>query len=491
MELYEYTVHELIEKLEKGETTSEEITKSYFKRIKEVEPKVKAYVSTLEEEALEKAKKIDEKRKSGEVLSKFAGIPIGIKDNMCIKGTKTTCSSKMLENFVAPYNATVIEKLNSEDLVYLGKLNMDEFAMGSSTEHSAFFITHNPWDLDRVPGGSSGGSAAAVAANMAPWTLGSDTGGSIRQPSSLCGVVGLKPTYGLVSRYGLVAFASSLDQIGPITKDVTDSAMLLNLIVGHDEKDSTSMDIEKKDYTKSLVNNVKGMKIGLPKEYLGEGINEEVKKAVLDVAKKYEEMGAIVEDCSFDVGQYATSVYYIIADAEASSNLGRFDGIRYGYRSEKYDNLKDIYRNSRTEGFGPEVKRRIMVGTYVLSSGYYDAYYKKAQKVRTVIKDAYNKLFEKYDLLLTPTSPTTAFKIGEKTENPLEMYLADICTVPVNIGGLPGMNIPCALDSNGMPIGFQLIAKSFNEEAIFRAAYTYEQNTNFRENKPSFKGGNN
>ena len=410
---------------------------------------------------------------------------------MCIKGTKTTCSSKMLENFVAPYNATVIEKLNSEDLVYLGKLNMDEFAMGSSTEHSAFFITHNPWDLDRVPGGSSGGSAAAVAANMAPWTLGSDTGGSIRQPSSLCGVVGLKPTYGLVSRYGLVAFASSLDQIGPITKDVTDSAMLLNLIVGHDEKDSTSMDIEKKDYTKSLVNNVKGMKIGLPKEYLGEGINEEVKKAVLDVAKKYEEMGAIVEDCSFDVGQYATSVYYIIADAEASSNLGRFDGIRYGYRSEKYDNLKDIYRNSRTEGFGPEVKRRIMVGTYVLSSGYYDAYYKKAQKVRTVIKDAYNKLFEKYDLLLTPTSPTTAFKIGEKTENPLEMYLADICTVPVNIGGLPGMNIPCALDSNGMPIGFQLIAKSFNEEAIFRAAYTYEQNTNFRENKPSFKGGNN
>ena len=491
MELYEYTVHELIEKLEKGETTSEEITKSYFKRIKEVEPKVKAYVSTLEEEALEKAKKIDEKRKSGEVLSKFAGIPIGIKDNMCIKGTKTTCSSKMLENFVAPYNATVIEKLNSEDLVYLGKLNMDEFAMGSSTEHSAFFITHNPWDLDRVPGGSSGGSAAAVAANMAPWTLGSDTGGSIRQPSSLCGVVGLKPTYGLVSRYGLVAFASSLDQIGPITKDVTDSAMLLNLIAGHDEKDSTSMDIEKKDYTKSLVNNVKGMKIGLPKEYLGEGINEEVKKAVLDVAKKYEEMGAIVEDCSFDVGQYATSVYYIIADAEASSNLGRFDGIRYGYRSEKYDNLKDIYRNSRTEGFGPEVKRRIMVGTYVLSSGYYDAYYKKAQKVRTVIKDAYNKLFEKYDLLLTPTSPTTAFKIGEKTENPLEMYLADICTVPVNIGGLPGMNIPCALDRNGMPIGFQLIAKPFNEEAIFRAAYTYEQNTNFRENKPSFKGGNN
>ena len=490
MQLYEYTVHELIEKLEKGETSSEEITKDYFKRIKEIDPKVKAYVSTLEESALEKARKIDEKRKSGETLSKFAGIPIGIKDNMCIEGTKTTCSSKMLENFVAPYNATVIEKLNDEDVVYLGKLNMDEFAMGSSTERSAFFITHNPWDLDRVPGGSSGGSAAAVAADMAPWALGSDTGGSIRQPSSLCGVVGLKPTYGLVSRYGLVAFASSLDQIGPITKDVTDSAMLLNLIAGHDEKDSTSMDLEKKDYTKSLVNDVKGMRIGIPKEYLGEGINEEVKNAILEVAKKYEELGAVVEDCSFDVGQYATSVYYIIADAEASSNLGRFDGIRYGYRSEKYDNLKDIYRNSRSEGFGPEVKRRIMVGTYVLSSGYYDAYYKKAQKVRTVIKDAYNKLFEKYDLLLTPNSPTTAFKIGEKTENPLEMYLADICTVPVNIGGLPGMSIPCALDSNGMPIGFQLIAKPFAEETIFRAAYTYEQNTNFRENKPSFKGGN-
>ena len=490
MQLYEYTVHELIEKLEKGETSSEEITKDYFKRIKEIDPKVKAYVSTLEESALEKARKIDEKRKSGETLSKFAGIPIGIKDNMCIEGTKTTCSSKMLENFVAPYNATVIEKLNDEDVVYLGKLNMDEFAMGSSTERSAFFITHNPWDLDRVPGGSSGGSAAAVAADMAPWALGSDTGGSIRQPSSLCGVVGLKPTYGLVSRYGLVAFASSLDQIGPITKDVTDSAMLLNLIAGHDEKDSTSMDLEKKDYTKSLVNDVKGMRIGIPKEYVGEGINEEVKNAILEVAKKYEELGAVVEDCSFDVGQYATSVYYIIADAEASSNLGRFDGIRYGYRSEKYDNLKDIYRNSRSEGFGPEVKRRIMVGTYVLSSGYYDAYYKKAQKVRTVIKDAYNKLFEKYDLLLTPNSPTTAFKIGEKTENPLEMYLADICTVPVNIGGLPGMSIPCALDSNGMPIGFQLIAKPFAEETIFRAAYTYEQNTNFRENKPSFKGGN-
>ena len=491
MELYEYSVHELVEKLEKGEVTSEEITRSYIDRISKVDKDVKAYVSTLADEAIAKAKKIDEDRKAGKPLSKLAGIPIGIKDNMCITGTKTTCSSKMLENFVAPYDATVIEKLNEEGAVYLGKLNMDEFAMGSSTEHSAFFNTHNPWDLDKVPGGSSGGSAAAVAANLAPWALGSDTGGSIRQPASLCGVVGLKPTYGLVSRYGLVAFASSLDQIGPITKDVTDSALLLNVIAGHDEKDSTSMDVPKKDYTKSLVNDVKGMKIGLPKEYLAEGVNPEVKQAILDVVKKYEEMGATVEECSFDVGKYATSVYYIIADAEASSNLGRFDGIRYGYRSENFEDTKDIFKNSRSEGFGPEVKRRIMVGTYVLSSGYYDAYYKKAQKVRTVISNAYNKLFEKYDLLLTPTSPVTAFKIGEKTSNPLEMYLADICTVPVNIGGVPAMNIPCALDSEGMPIGFQLIAKPFAEETIFRAAYTYEQNTNFKENKPSFKGGKN
>lgn len=491
MELYEYTAYELAEKLEKGEVTSEEITRSYFERIKEKDGEVRAYISTLEEEAIAKAKKIDEDRKLGKTLPKYAGIPIGIKDNMCITGTKTTCSSKMLENFVAPYNATVIDKLNEQNLLYLGKLNMDEFAMGSSTESSAFFNTHNPWDLDRVPGGSSGGSAAAVAADMAPWALGSDTGGSIRQPASLCGIVGLKPTYGLVSRFGLVAYASSLDQIGPLTKDVRDSAILLNLIAGHDEKDSTSMDIEKKDYTKSLVNDVKGMKIGLPKEYFGEGINEEVKQSILAVVKKYEEMGAIVEECSLDVGKYATAAYYIMACAEASSNLGRFDGIRYGYRTEKFDNLKDIYKNSRSEGFGPEVKRRIILGTYVLSSGYYDAYYKKAQKLRTIIKNGYNELFEKYDLLLTPTSPTTAFKIGEKSANPIEMYLADICTVPVNIGGLPGMSIPCGLDSKGLPISFQLIAKSFNEETIFRAAYTYEQNTNFRENKPSFKGGNN
>ncbi len=492
MELYEYTVHEIAEKLEKNEVTSYDLVKSYFDRIREKDGLVKAYVSTLEEEALEQAKKIDERRKNGEKLGKFAGIPIGIKDNMNIKGTKTTCSSKMLENYESPYDATVIEKLKKEDIIFLGKLNMDEFAMGGSTEQSAFFKTHNPWDLGTVPGGSSGGSAASVASDLAPWTLGSDTGGSIRQPASLCGVVGLKPTYGLVSRYGLVAFASSLDQIGPITKDVTDSAILLNLISGHDEKDSTSSSRPKEDYTKSLVNDVKGMKIGLPKEFLGEGTNEEVRQAILEVADKYRELGAEVEECSLNVGKYALATYYIIACAEASSNLGRFDGIRYGYRTENFENLKDIYKNSRSEGFGSEVKRRIILGTYVLSSGYYDAYYKKAQKVRTIIKNEYDKLFEKYDLILTPTSPTTAFKMEEKSNNPLEMYMADICTVPVNIAGLPGMSIPCKLDSKGLPIGFLLVANSFEENKIFRAGFTYEQAINFRENnKPTFKGGEN
>ncbi len=437
MELYELTVHELLEKLDNNEITLEDITKSYVDRINDKEKDVQAFVTISDKEALEKVKEIKERN------TKFAGIPIGIKDNMCIKGTKTTCSSKMLENFVAPYNATVIEKLNQENMIYLGKLNMDEFAMGASTEYSAFKKTKNPWNLNTVPGGSSGGSAAAVAASMVPWALGSDTGGSIRQPSSLCGVVGLKPTYGLVSRYGLVAFASSLDQIGPITKDVRDSAMLLNLITGHDEKDSTSVDIEKKDYTKALKEDVKGLKIGVPKEYFGEGINEEVKKSVKEAIKKYEEMGAIVEECSLDIADESLAVYYIIACAEASSNLGRFDGIRYGYRTKNFTSLKDIYRNSRSEGFGAEVKRRIILGTYVLSSGYYDAYYKKAQKVRTVIRKEFEKLFEKYDVLLTPTSPTVAYEIGTKSNNPLEMYLADLCTVTVNIAGLPGISVPC------------------------------------------------
>ena len=473
MELYELTVHELIDKLEKKEITSKEIFESYFKRIEEKEPEVGAFVTVADkEETIAKAEKIDKEGRD----NKLAGIPIGIKDNMNVKGVKTTCSSKMLENFVSPYNATVVEKIN-----------MDEFAMGSSTEKSYFHPTQNPWNLNTVPGGSSGGSAAAVAANLVPWALGSDTGGSIRQPASLCGVVGLKPTYGLVSRFGLVAFASSLDQIGPLTKDVTDSALLLNVIAGHDEKDSTSMDIEKKDYTKALVKDVKGMKIGLPKEFLAEGINPEVKNAILNAAKKFEEMGANVEECSLDVGKESLSVYYIIACAEASSNLGRFDGIRYGYRSKTFNNLREIYINSRSEGFGPEVKRRIILGTYVLSSGYYDAYYKKAQKVRTVIKNEYAKLFEKYDLILGPTSPKVAWKMGE-ISNPLEMYLADICTVSVNIAGLPGISIPGGVSKDGLPIGVQLIGKPFDEETLLRGAYNLEQAIKFRENyKPEFK----
>ena len=488
MNLYELTVHELKEKLEKKEITAEEITQSYVDRMAEKEKDVKAFVTTTEEQALQNAKEMDEKRAKGEKVSPLAGIPIGIKDNICTKGVRTTCSSKMLENFVSPYDATVMEKLKENGLGMLGKMNMDEFAMGASTEYSYFKKTSNPWDLNCVPGGSSGGSAAAVAANMVPWALGSDTGGYIRQPSAFCGTVGLKPTYGLVSRYGLVAFASSLDQIGPITKDVTDSAMLLNLIAGHDERDTTSADVEKKDYTKSLVKDVKGLKIGLPKEYFGEGINPEVKEAVMNAAKEYEKMGATIEECSISVTDYALATYYIIACAEASSNLGRFDGIRYGYRTEHFDNLNDIYRNSRSEGFGKEVKRRIILGTYVLSSGYYDAYYKKALKVREIVKAEFKKLFKTYDVLLTPTSPTVSFPMGTRSNNPLEMYLADICTVSINIGGVPAMSIPCGVDSKGMPIGCQLIGNHFAEDTLIRAAYTYEQETKFREKyQPTFR----
>ena len=488
MELYEYTVHELMDKLEKKEITISELTKAYVDRINEKEKDVEAFVTTLTDEAISKSQEIEEMVKNGEINSRFAGIPIGIKDNMCTKGVKTTCSSKMLENFIAPYDATVIEKLNNEGIISLGKLNMDEFAMGASTEYSAFKKTKNPWNLNTVPGGSSGGSAAAVAANLVPWALGSDTGGSIRQPSAFCGVVGLKPTYGLVSRYGLVAFASSLDQIGPITKDVQDAALLLNLIVGHDEKDTTSINNEKVDYTKCLKNDVKGLKIGVPKEFFGEGINAEVKAKLQEAIEKYKELGAIVEECSLDIAEYALATYYIIACAEASSNLGRFDGIRYGYRTKNFENLKDIYINSRSEGFGQEVKRRIILGTYVLSSGYYDAYYKKALEVRTLVKQEFDKKFEKYDVLLTPTSPTVAFEIGTRSNNPLEMYLADICTVSVNIAGLPGISIPCGVDSKGMPIGMQLIGDKFKEETILNAAYTYEQATKFREKyKPEFK----
>ena len=485
MEITELTVHELKEKLASKEITIPEITKAYINRIHEKEKDIGAFVTVLEENAMNKAKEIEEKVNNNEIKGNLAGIPIGIKDNICTKGIHTTCSSKMLENFVSPYDATVMEKINKENMINLGKLNMDEFAMGGST---AFHITKNPWNLNKVPGGSSGGSAAAVASQMVPWALGSDTGGSIRQPASFCGVVGMKPTYGLVSRYGLVAFASSLDQIGPITKDVEDCAMLLNVITGHDEKDSTSENREKVDYTLSLKNNVKGMKIGIPKEFYGEGIQPEVKQKLEEAIEKYKELGAEVEEFSLDIANYALATYYIIACAEASSNLGRFDGIRYGYRTPNYNDLKDIYINSRSEAFGNEVKRRIILGTYVLSSGYYDAYYKKALEVRTLVQSKFDEAFSKYDVILTPTAPTTAFNIGEKSSNPLEMYLADICTVSVNIAGLPGISIPCGVDKEKMPIGMQLIGQKFSEETLLNAAYTFEQAIKFRENyKPEFK----
>lgn len=488
MEITELTVHELKEKLANKELTITEITKAYVDRIDEKEKDIGAFVTVLKEDAISKAQEIEEKVKSNEIKGSLAGIPIGIKDNICTKGITTTCSSKMLENFVSPYDATVMEKVNNENMINLGKLNMDEFAMGGSTEYSAFHVTKNPWNLNKVPGGSSGGSAAAVAAGMVPWALGSDTGGSIRQPASFCGVVGMKPTYGLVSRYGLVAFASSLDQIGPITKDVQDCAMLLNVITGHDKKDSTSENKEKIDYTLSLKNDVKGMKIGVPKEFYGEGISEEVKQKLEQAIEKYKELGAQVEEFSLDIANYSLATYYIIACAEASSNLGRFDGIRYGYRTPNYENLKDIYKNSRSEAFGNEVKRRIILGTYVLSSGYYDAYYKKAQQVRTLVQAKFDEAFSKYDVILTPTAPTTAFNIGEKSTNPLEMYLADICTVSVNIAGLPGISIPCGVDKEGMPIGMQLIGQKFSEETLLNVAYTFEQAVKFRENyKPEFK----
>ena len=488
MNITDFTVHELREKIKNKEITIPEIVDAYSEKIQEKETDIEAFVTTLIEEAKKQADTIQQKRDSGEIKGDYAGIPIGIKDNICTKGIKTTCGSKMLENFISPYNATVIDNIEQENLINLGKLNMDEFAMGGSTETSYFKKTKNPWNLNKVPGGSSGGSAAAVAANMVPWALGSDTGGSIRQPASFCGVVGLKPTYGLVSRYGLVAFASSLDQIGPITKDVTDSAILLGIIAGKDEKDTTSVNLPKKDYVKALTGNVKGLKVGVPKEFFGDGINEEVKQSLYKAIDQYKELGADVEEFSLDIAKYSLATYYIIACAEASSNLGRFDGIRYGYRAKDVNSIEDIFKKSRSEGFGAEVKRRIILGTYVLSSGYYDAYYKKAQKVRTMVMNEFNKAFEKYDVIVTPTAPTTAFGIGEKINNPLEMYLADICTVSVNVAGLPGISIPVGVDSKGLPIGMQLIGKKFDEETILNTAFAMEKEIKFREKyRPEFK----
>jgi aspartyl-tRNA(Asn)/glutamyl-tRNA(Gln) amidotransferase subunit A len=474
MELSQKTIHEINDLLEKKEVTVTEVTQSVVDRIAAVENKTAAYLSLQTEEALSAARGLDAQLGERKKRTPLEGIPYALKDNMCTEGILTTCASKMLYNFNPPYNAHVYDRLSEDGGILLGKTNMDEFAMGSSTENSAYQITHNPWNLNKVPGGSSGGSAVAVAADTAFYTLGSDTGGSIRQPASFCGVVGMKPTYGLVSRYGLVAFASSLDQIGPFTKDVEDCALVLNAIVGHDPKDSTSLNLAKKDYTKDLKQGVKGMKIGVAKAFFGEGLQPEVRKSLEEAMAVYKALGAEIVDVSFQHLDYALSAYYMISSAEASSNLARYDGIRYGYRAEEFDGLVDLYRKTRSQGFGEEVKRRIMLGTYALSSGYYDAYYKKAMQVRTLIKDDFNQVFGGCDALLTPTAPTTAFGIGEKTSNPLEMYLTDIYTVPVNIAGIPGVSIPCGLDNNGMPIGMQLLGPILSEETLLKVAWAYE-----------------
>lgn len=468
------TIHELHQKLVAKELSAVELTNAVIAHKAKTEPTVHAYLADSHEQALAVAAKVDEKIAAGEAISPLAGIPGAVKDNICIKDQQATCASRMLENFVPPYNASVVEKLTGEDYVSLGKLNMDEFAMGSSSESSAFAKTTNPWNAEYVPGGSSGGAAASVAAGSAVWALGSDTGGSVRQPASYCGVVGLKPTYGNVSRYGLIAYASSLDQIGPVTRDVTDAAIVLNAISGHDHRDSTSIPGERPDYTKALVNDVKGLKIGMPKEYFGEGLNSEVREALEKAAKVYEGLGAEIVEVSLPTSKYALSSYYIIALAEASSNLARYDGVSYGLRVPA-DNLVEMSTKTRSQGFGAEVQRRILLGTYVLSSGYYDAYYLKALKARRLIKNEFDAAFEKVDVLLTPTAPNTAFKFGEKINDPLSMYLEDICTTPVNLAGIPGISIPAGFASNGMPIGMQLLAPAMGEEVLFRTAYTFEQ----------------
>lgn len=468
------TIHELHAKLVAKELSAVELTKAVIAHKEKVEPTVHAYLSDTHEQALATAEAVDRKIAAGEAIAPLAGIPGAIKDNICIAGQRATCASKMLENFVPPYNATVIEKLQANDYVSLGKVNMDEFAMGGSTENSALAKTTNPWNAEYVPGGSSGGSAAAVASGSAIWALGSDTGGSIRQPGSYCGVVGLKPTYGTVSRYGLIAFASSLDQIGPLTRDVTDAAIVLNAISGHDHRDSTSIPGARPDYTKALVKDVKGLTIGLPKEFYGEGISADVRKVLEDAAKTYEKMGATIKEVSLPTSKYALSAYYIIALAEASSNLARYDGVSFGMRVPA-NNLVEMSTKTRTAGFGAEVRRRILLGTYVLSSGYYDAYYLKALKARRLIKNEFDAAFEQCDLLLTPVAPGTAFKFGEKVDDPLSMYMEDICTTPVNLAGLPGISVPAGFGSNGMPIGMQLLAPAMGEETLLRAAFSFEQ----------------
>lgn len=470
------TAVELAKKIKAGETTAVEAAKDALAQIKEKEESIHSYVTVLDEaQILEKAGEVQKKIQAGELTGPLAGVPVAIKDNMCTEGILTTCSSKILGNFVPTYSSEAVKKLEEAGVVLIGKTNMDEFAMGSTTETSAYGVTRNPYNTDHVPGGSSGGSCAAVAAEECSFALGSDTGGSIRQPSSFCGVTGIKPTYGTVSRYGLIAYGSSLDQIGPVAKDVTDCATILEAISSYDKKDSTSVQRKDLDFTSALVKDVKGMKIGIPKDYFGEGLDPQVKEAVLKAAKVLEEQGAIVEEFDLSLVEYAIPAYYVIASAEASSNLSRFDGVKYGYCTKEYEGLHNMYKKTRSEGFGPEVKRRIMLGSFVLSSGYYDAYYLKALRTKALIKKAFDEAFSKYDVILSPAAPTTAPKIGESLKDPIKMYLGDIYTISVNLAGLPGMTVPCGKDDKGLPIGVQLIGDCFQEKKIIKAAYTYEQ----------------
>jgi aspartyl-tRNA(Asn)/glutamyl-tRNA(Gln) amidotransferase subunit A len=479
------SIRELHQQLITKQRSSVEITQAALDRIQAVEPTIRSFLHVTPEYALEMAQQVDGKIAAGEEIGLLAGIPIAIKDNMCTKGIPTTCASRILENFVPPYESTVTQKLKDMGAVMVGKANLDEFAMGSSTETSAYQVTANPWDISRVPGGSSGGSAAAVAAEEAVVSLGSDTGGSIRLPASYCGIVGMKPTYGLVSRYGLVAYASSLDQIGPFARSVEDAAILLSAIAGYDPNDATSLKVEIPDYTQFLTPNLKGVKIGIITETFGEGLDPVVAETVNNAIAQLKSLGAEIQEISCPRFRYGLPTYYIIAPSEASANLARYDGVKYGFRSENPDNLLSMYKKTRAMGFGAEVKRRIMLGTYALSAGYYDAYYLKAQKVRTLIKEDFENAFEKVDILVSPTAPTTAFKVGEKTADPLTMYLSDLMTIPVNLAGLPGMSIPCGFDDKGMPIGLQLIGNVLREDRIFQVASAYEQSTEWHKQKPS------
>lgn len=479
MDILAYSAVELAQAIKAGETTAVEAMKAVLDRIDASEESIHAYVTIDREAALAKAEAVQKQIEAGELTGPLAGVPVAIKDNMCTEGVLTTCSSRILGNFIPTFTAEAVKNLEKAGAVMIGKTNMDEFAMGSTTETSAYGVTRNPWNTEHVPGGSSGGSAAAVAAEECFFALGSDTGGSIRQPASFCGVVGMKPTYGTVSRYGLIAYGSSLDQVGPLTKDVTDCATVMEAIASHDTKDSTSIDraaIEKDtDFTSALIEDVKGMKIGIPRDYFGDGLDSEVKEAVLAAARALEAKGAIVEEFNLSLVEYAIPTYYTIAAAEASSNLERFDGIKYGYRTSEYEGLHNMYKKTRSEGFGPEVKRRIMLGSFVLSSGYYDAYYLKALRVKAMIRKVFDDAFSKYDLILGPVAPTTAPKLGESLSDPLKMYLGDIYTISVNLAGLPGISVPCGVDSQGLPIGMQLLADSFEEKKLIQAAYTYEK----------------